>query len=182
MTEVRASSHACCGPAILALTLVLASSCKEPESPIRHEPMRQPPGGAAVEPPPPPPPPAPDEVDPNPASEPEVEREPLPERAPADPGIERALDLIASSGHTFLDPAEDEDEDATVYTAEQFASMLRSKWDWIGYDLTEVEPWLDEIATRSFKTNLPYLVQVDGQGDPVELRTWLDPQLTPDEP
>jgi hypothetical protein len=54
--------------------------------------------------------------------------------------------------------------------------MLRSKWDWIGYDLVELEPWLDAIATRSFKTRLPYRVELAG-GTLGELRPWLDERL-----
>lgn len=100
----------------------------------------------------------------------------LPERPRADPDIERALDRIGASGLRFVDPASEPDERPDEYTAEQFASMLRTKWDWLGYDLTELEPWLDEIATRSFKTNLAYQV-VLADGTTTELRPWLDQQL-----
>lgn len=101
---------------------------------------------------------------------------PLPERPRADPDIERALDLIGASGLRFIDPPDEPDEAPDEYTAEQFASMLRTKWDWLGYDLTELQPWLDEIATRSFKTNRPYRVQ-HPDGTSTELRPWLDAQL-----
>jgi hypothetical protein len=97
------------------------------------------------------------------------------ERAKPDPAIAETLDLIAASKQRFIDQAEDKDSRPTEYTAEQFASMLRSKWDWIGYDITEPEPWLDEIATRSFKSNLPYLV-VLADGSTTEFRGWLDTQ------
>jgi hypothetical protein len=54
--------------------------------------------------------------------------------------------------------------------------MLRTKWDWLGYDLTELDPWLDGVATRSFKTNLAYqVVFVDGTKH--GFREWLDAQL-----
>lgn len=102
---------------------------------------------------------------------------PLPERPRADPDIQRALDLISASGLRFIDPPDEPDEAPDEYTAEQFASMLRTKWDWLGYDLTELQPWLDEIATRSFKTKLPYQVQ-HPDGTTTELRPWLDAQLT----
>jgi hypothetical protein len=98
------------------------------------------------------------------------------ERPPADPEIERALNLIGASGLRFIDSRSDPNERPSEYTAEQFASMLRTKWDWLGYDLTTIEPWLDEIATRSFKTNLPYLV-VLADGTSHEFRPWLDQQL-----
>jgi hypothetical protein len=99
----------------------------------------------------------------------------LRERPKPDSAIAVTLDMISASGRTFIDPADGEDSRPTEYTAEQFASMLRSKWDWIGYDIIELDPWLDEIATRSFKTNLPYLV-VLADGSTTEFRPWLDAQ------
>ena len=106
---------------------------------------------------------------------------PLPERPRADPDIERALDLIGASGLRFIDPPDEPDESPDEYTAEQFASMLRTKWDWLGYDLTELQPWLDEIATRSFKTNRPYRVMLT-DGTTLEVRPWLDAQLAKQAP
>lgn len=100
----------------------------------------------------------------------------LPERPKADPEIERAFDLISESGLRFIDPPSEPNESPDEYTAEQFASMLRTKWDWLGYDLIELQPWLDEIATRSFKTNRPYRVMLS-DGTTVEFRPWLDAQL-----
>lgn len=105
----------------------------------------------------------------------------LPERPRADPDIERALDLISASGLRFIDPPDEPDEAPDEYTAEQFASMLRTKWDWLGYDLTELQPWLEEIATRSFKTNRPYRVML-ADGTTTEFRPWLDAQLAKQTP
>jgi hypothetical protein len=99
----------------------------------------------------------------------------LRERPKPEPAIAVTLDMISASGRRFIDQAEDAESRPTEYTAEQFASMLRSKWDWIGYDIVEHDPWLDEIATRSFKSNLPYLV-VLADGSTTEFRTWLDTQ------
>lgn len=99
----------------------------------------------------------------------------LRERPKPDPTIAVTLDMISASGRSFIDQADGEDGRPTEYTAEQFASMLRSKWDWIGYDIVTLDPWLDEIATRSFKSNLPYLVVLD-DGSTSEFRTWLDAQ------
>lgn len=104
----------------------------------------------------------------------------LAERPPADPAIDKALDLISSSGLRFVDQASDEDSQASEYTAEQFAAMLRTKWEWIGYDINELEPWLEAIAARSFKSNLPYQV-VLGDGAIVELSGWLEQQLAASE-
>lgn len=99
----------------------------------------------------------------------------LRERPKPDPAIAVTLDMISASGREFIDQADGEDSRQTQYTAEQFASMLRSKWDWIGYDIAELDPWLDEIATRSFKSSLPYLVVLD-DGTTSEFRPWLDTQ------
>lgn len=107
------------------------------------------------------------------------------ERPRADPEIERALDLINGSGLRFIDRPTDDadtgtdaesDDEPSEYTAEQFATMLRTKWDWVGYDITELELWLDEIATGSFRTSVPYQV-VYADGTVGELRVWLDQQL-----
>lgn len=99
----------------------------------------------------------------------------LRERPKPEPAIAGTLDLISASGRKFIDQAEDAESRPTEYTAEQFASMLSSKWEWIGYDIVALDPWLDEIATRSFKSNLPYLVVLD-DGSTTEFRTWLDTQ------
>src|SRR5690606_4946707 len=154
--ELRADSTGLTGAAkmrsslliasLLSLPLV-ASACKD-EAPVRTgpEPMRAPPSGVPT--PTPAGPPATRESA-EPGDTPEPDARPLvvlPERPRADPDIDRALDLIGGSGRRFIDPPEDPDARPTEYTAEQFAAMLRTKWDWLGYDLTELEPWLDEIA------------------------------------
>jgi hypothetical protein len=118
------------------------------------------------------------EHDPSPTGQRE---ESLAERPPADPEIERALDLITASGLRFIDVPDEPNERPSEYTAAQFASMLRTKWDWLGYGLIELEPWLDEIATRSFKTNLPYRV-VLADGTQQEFRPWIDAQLRSSKP
>jgi hypothetical protein len=154
------------------------SGCREDPPVERHYPMRSPPAGKHGE----PKASAPALEPPDPSAT-ETGAEPgaqLPERPPADPAIDKALDLIATSELRFIDQANDEDSRPSEYTAEQFAAMLRSKWDWIGYDITELEPWLDEIATRSFKTNLPYQV-VLSEGRQVDLRPWLDERLAASE-
>lgn len=147
-----------------------ATACKD-QTPTRdeREPMRAPANVDA----------RPMSAAPDPVAEPDhdqTEDAALPQRPPADPEIERALSLIGKSGLRFLDSRSDPAERPSEYTAEQFAAMLRTKWDWLGYDLTTLEPWLEEIATRSFKTNLPYRVVI-GDGTTSELRPWLDAQL-----
>jgi hypothetical protein len=155
------------GLASATVGLVLISSCREEPPVERHYPMRQPMHDA----------PAPSVTNtPAQAEEAETEAPAIKrERPKPDPAIEAMLEIISSSGRRFIDQAEDGDSRPTEYTAEQFASMLRSKWDWLGYDIVEPTVWLDEIATRSFKSSLPYLVVLDG-GTTVELRGWLDTQ------
>ncbi len=96
-----------------------------------------------------------------------------------DAEIERALALIRDSGLYFFAPDDEAPDDiaaATEYTSHQFASMLETKWSWIGYDLHELDPWLTEIATRSFKSNLPYEVRT-ADGQLREVGPWLREQL-----
>lgn len=93
-----------------------------------------------------------------------------------DPEIDRALELVRTSKHRFLAPDADPEASPDEYTAEQFISMLESKREWIGYDITKFEPWLDEIATSSFVDRVPYLVVLD-DGTTRELRPWLVERL-----
>jgi hypothetical protein len=153
----------------MLMSVALTLSCREEPPVERHYPMRAstheaetsvaPAATASVE---------VGEIDPDDAPK-------LRERPKPDSAIAVTLDLISASGLTFIDPADGEDSRPTEYTAEQFASMLRSKWDWIGYDIIALDPWLDEIATRSFKSNLPYLVVLE-DGSTAEFRPWLDTQ------
>jgi hypothetical protein len=163
---------------VIPLLLVWTLSCKEP--PVEHgpEPMRVPakpatarqaamagsPGTPAVE----------------TGEEPEPEGW-ITERPPADPEIEHALELISASELVFLDPASEPGETSTEYTGKDFASMLRTKWDWIGYDLVVRDAWLDGVATRSFKTNHPYQV-VLANGTTTEFRPWLEAALAQKRP
>jgi hypothetical protein len=89
-----------------------------------------------------------------------------------DPKIDQALELVRTSKLRFLAPDPDDAANPDEYTAEQFASMLESKRDWIGYDITQFDPWLDDIATSSFLDRVPYLVMLD-DGTTRELRPWL---------
>lgn len=101
-----------------------------------------------------------------------------PSQAPArDPEIDRALELIRTSGLRFLAPEPDSPEgEGDEYTAEQFASMLETKRDWIGYDITKFEPWLREIATSSFLDRVAYRVVLD-DGTTREFQPWLVERL-----
>lgn len=160
-------------PARLAMVSVLTLGCREEPPVERHYPMRNATHESETS------PASPASHGPAEAEDAETDTDDaatkLRERPKPDPVIAVTLDLISASGRKFIDQAEDAESRPTEYTAEQFASMLRSKWDWIGYDIVEIDPWLDEIATRSFKSNLPYLVVLD-DGTTTEFRTWLDIQ------
>jgi hypothetical protein len=100
-----------------------------------------------------------------------------PAAAPAPPpalGVERVLELIESSGLEFH--ALDDDGVRATWNASEFARMLRRKSRWLGPDLRELEPWLAEIASRSFRTDRDYEVQLD-TGERVRLRVWLDQRV-----
>jgi hypothetical protein len=155
-------------PALLA--------CRDDPPVERHYPMRAPTHAdpARAE----PPAPAPTTVAEQPAEGQPPKRR---ERPTPDPGIEATLTTIANSGLRFIDQAEDPDSRATEYSAAEFVDMLRSKWDWIGYDITAPDVFIREIATRSFKTNLPYLVVLQ-DGTTIELQAWLASQQQQQKP
>lgn len=153
---------------LLSLACLVPSGCREDPPIERHYPMRAP---THVD--------APSAVDSSApvtaATDTASAGEPtkLRERPKADPAIDATLERINHCGLRFIDQPDSPDDRPTEYTAEQFASMLRSKWDWIGYDIVDHDVWLVEIATRSFKSNLPYLVVLQ-DGTSMELRAWLD--------
>lgn len=90
-----------------------------------------------------------------------------------DPEIERALDVIRTSGLRFLAPESDDAEgEGDEYTAEQFVSMLETKREWLGYDITKYDVWLREIASDGFFDRVPYQV-VLADGTMREVRVWL---------
>lgn len=104
---------------------------------------------------------------------------PVPEAEP--PSVEGAIDLIEQSGQlSFVAPREG--ELPTSYSGQDMAKMLRNKTTWLGADLTEVQPWIDGIATRSYRTYLPYEVHKP-TGEVLPLATWLRAEFDlPDPP
>jgi hypothetical protein len=89
--------------------------------------------------------------------------------------VDYALKLIEDSGLTFVSPKED--DEPTTFTAGEFARMLRRKTQWLGPDLQQLEPWLDEIASRSFKTDNAYQVKLEN-GELADFRPWIDEKLS----
>jgi len=62
------------------------------------------------------------------------------------------------------------------YTGGEFADMLRKKWEFLGADIDELEPFITEIATESFASLEPYRVRhADGATESFE--TWLRSEL-----
>lgn len=145
-------------PALLCLALA-ACDAVEPTSDEVHEPRsREHPGTR---------PPAP--------GDPGIGDTPLEPTPPSrlDPEIERALDVIRKSGLRFLAPEPDDAEgEGDEYTAEQFVSMLETKREWLGYDITKYDVWLREIASDGFLDRVPYRVVLE-DGTTSEVRVWL---------
>ena len=92
-----------------------------------------------------------------------------PPGAPVDP-IEALIRVVEGSEHTFYAP--DGAGDEVAYDALAFAKMLRSKTNWMGSDLDDVDQWMREISGRSFRYDRPYEVAT-ADGRRVEFLAWL---------
>ncbi len=92
--------------------------------------------------------------------------------------IDYVLALVRHSRATFLAPDAPRrrggrSTSATRYDGEDFAAMLRRKTTWIGAGIQELDPWLTEVGSRSFRNDLPYQVErPDGHVEPFE--TWVE--------
>ncbi len=65
---------------------------------------------------------------------------------------------------------------AREYSGPEFADMLRKKWEFLGADIDELEPFIKEIASDSFASLAPYQVRLpDGTND--EFEGWLRARL-----
>lgn len=62
------------------------------------------------------------------------------------------------------------------YTGEQFAEMLRKKWEFLGADIEDVDTFIDEIASDSFASMVRYQVLLD-DGSEQDFEIWLRGQL-----
>ena len=65
---------------------------------------------------------------------------------------------------------------AREYTGQEFATMLRKKWEFLGADIDELEPFIKEIASDSFASLEPYRVR-HPDGTTEEFEGWLRAQL-----
>jgi len=106
--------------------------------------------------------------------EPKTGPKQLPDAEPEPPSVEGAIDLIEASELTFVAPREG--QPATTYNGRDMAKMLRNKTTWLGADLTDVQPWIDGIATRSYRSYSVYEVRL-ANGETQSLPAWLRERL-----
>ncbi|MEX1361769.1 MAG: DUF5329 family protein [Nannocystaceae bacterium] len=62
------------------------------------------------------------------------------------------------------------------YTGQQFADMLRKKWEFLGADIHDVETFIEEIASDSFASMVRYRV-IHPDGSEQDFSQWLRAQL-----
>lgn len=97
------------------------------------------------------------------------------------PSILDAFVVIERSGLEFVAPPRRSSNGELkgkprLYTAAEFSSMLRKKWQFLGQDIHDLDGFIEEIASDSFATMEPYrVVQKDGSEE--EFRAWLLRQL-----
>lgn len=62
------------------------------------------------------------------------------------------------------------------YTGEQFADMLRKKWEFLGADIEDIDTFIDEIASDSFASMVRYQVLLE-DGSEKDFAAWLRGKL-----
>ena len=92
-------------------------------------------------------------------------------------GILDALRIVERSGLRFVAPARRSPTGKVKgkrkeYNAQEFADMLRKKWEFLGADIHDLDSFIEEIATDSFASFEPYRV-VHSDGREEEFRAWL---------
>lgn len=65
---------------------------------------------------------------------------------------------------------------AREYSGQEFATMLRKKWEFLGADIDELEPFIKEIASDSFASLEPYRVR-HPDGTTEDFEAWLRAKL-----
>lgn len=101
--------------------------------------------------------------------------------APASLGILDALTIVERSGKRFVAPPRRLPTGKVKgkrkeYSANEFAEMLRKKWEFLGADVRDLDTFIEEIATDSFASMAPYRV-IHEDGSEEEFRAWLNAQL-----
>lgn len=66
---------------------------------------------------------------------------------------------------------------AREYSGSEFADMLRKKWEFLGADIDDLEPFIKEIASDSFASLAPYRVR-HADGSTEEFEGWLRARLS----
>ena len=100
---------------------------------------------------------------------------------PTSIGILDALTIVERSGKRFVAPPRQLPNGKVKgkrkeYSANEFAEMLRKKWEFLGADVRDLDTFIEEIATDSFSSMSPYRV-IHEDGSEEEFRTWLKSQL-----
>ncbi|MEM6295498.1 MAG: DUF5329 family protein [Myxococcota bacterium] len=92
-----------------------------------------------------------------------------------------ALTIVERSDLTFVAPARKTPKGKVKgkrkeYTGPEFSEMLRKKWELLGKDISDLDTFVEEIASDAFVSMTPYLVAFrDGHEEP--FRPWLLDQL-----
>ncbi|TPV96567.1 MAG: hypothetical protein B7733_04025 [Myxococcales bacterium FL481] len=89
--------------------------------------------------------------------------------------INRALDVVTGSDVAFVVTHRGGAE-SRRYNGSEFAGLLRRKSKWLGAGILDFDTWLEEIATRSFRSFEPYLVDA-GQERLQPFAAWLRESL-----
>jgi hypothetical protein len=100
---------------------------------------------------------------------------------PTSLGILDALTIVERSGKRFVAPPRRLPSGKVKgkrkeYSANEFAEMLRKKWEFLGADVRDLDTFIEEIATDSFASMAPYRV-IHEDGSEEEFRAWLKAQL-----
>ena len=96
-------------------------------------------------------------------------------------GILDALSVVERSELVFVAPPRKTPKGKVKgkrkeYTGPEFSEMLRKKWELLGKDISDLDAFIEEIASDAFVSMTPYLVTYrDGHEE--QFRGWLEDQL-----
>lgn len=96
-------------------------------------------------------------------------------------GILDALTIVERSDLVFVAPPRKTPKGKVKgkrkeYTGPEFSEMLRKKWELLGKDISDLDAFIEEIASDAFVSMTPYLVAYrDGREE--QFRGWLEDQL-----
>ncbi len=96
-------------------------------------------------------------------------------------GILDALTIVERSDLVFVAPPRKTPKGKVKgkrkeYTGPEFSEMLRKKWELLGKDISDLDAFIEEIASDAFVSMTPYVVtHRDGREEP--FRGWLKDQL-----